>query len=208
MIEINISHSLPDPQGQTGIQVTQKVQQGAFVDVCGRSGIGKTTFFRILAGLLKPEYGYLSVKGTVLLDTRKGIFLPPQKRNMAYMFQEYALFPNMTVRQNLAFAQPKGQKDPAYLNHLLEVLELGFLQGHYPTTLSGGQQQRVALARALVQQAEILLLDEPLCAVDEAMRAILLGEIAQYHQKHKPTFFVINHNKDEFSRLVDSAIVL
>ncbi len=196
------------PQGQMDILIDQKVKRGAFIEVCGRSGIGKTTFFRILAGLVKPDLGYLKIGDTVLLDTRKGIFYPPQKRNTAFMFQEYVLFPNMTVRQNLAFAQPEGQKDPAYLNHLLEVLELGRLQGQYPDRLSGGQQQRVALARALLQKAEVLLLDEPLSAVDAAMRATLLREIAEYHKKHKPTFFVINHNKGEFSALVSGTILL
>lgn len=208
MIEINIKHQVFGSDGQMTLQIDEKIEGGSFVGVFGKSGVGKTTFFKILSGLIKPDFGYIKIRETVLLDTENEIFIPPQKRNMAFMFQDYALFPNMTVKQNITFAQPKEKKNNKYIDYLLDVFELTLLDRQYPEKLSGGQQQRVALARALSQQAEILLFDEPLSAVDREMRTKILGEISKYHKQNKLTVFVISHNKNEFKELINRIISL
>ncbi len=127
------------------------IEKGHFVTLFGESGAGKTSTLRMLSGLLKPDSGTITVGGTTWFDSHRNIDLKPQQRKVGYVFQDYALFPNMTVGQNLEYALQKNQ-DNAIIGELLEFAELGELQHRKPETLSGGQKQRVALARALVQR--------------------------------------------------------
>jgi len=205
MIELNIKHQIFTSSGNKFLEVNETIEEGSFVCISGESGIGKTTFFKILSGIITPDFGFLKVDNSILLDTGNRIFLPPQKRNISIMFQNYALFPNMTVKQNIAFAQK--DKKPEIVAYYLEKFNLKILENVFPSKLSGGQQQRVALARTLVQNAEIILLDEPLSAVDDTLRQLMMEEILKINQNQGATIFMISHNGEElqgahFKRLV------
>lgn len=196
MIEIQIKHQIFTSSGNKFLEVDERISEGSFVHVSGDSGIGKTTFFKILSGLVVPDFGFIKLNDKILLDTANKIFLPPQKRNISLMFQNYALFPNMTVKQNIAFAQT--EKDDNIVDELLENFALKTFENTSPSKLSGGQQQRVALARTLAQNAEIVLLDEPFSAVDIAMRKVMLNELLEFNKNNNSTFFVISHSEEEF----------
>ncbi|HAO07210.1 MULTISPECIES: ATP-binding cassette domain-containing protein [Chryseobacterium group] len=196
MIEIQIRHQIFTSSGNKFLEVNERISEGSFVHVSGDSGIGKTTFFKILSGLIDPDFGFIKLNDKILLDTANKIFLPPQKRNISLMFQNYALFPNMTVKQNIAFAQT--EKDENIVDELLENFALKTFENTSPSKLSGGQQQRVALARTLAQNAEIVLLDEPFSAVDIAMRKVMLNELLEFNKNNNSTLFVISHSEEEF----------
>lgn len=196
MIEIQIRHQIFTSSGNKFLEVDERISEGSFVHVSGDSGIGKTTFFKVLSGLVVPDFGFIKLNDKILLDTANKIFLPPQKRNISLMFQNYALFPNMTVKENIAFAQT--EKDDNIVDELLEKFALKTFENTSPSKLSGGQQQRVALARTLAQNAEIVLLDEPFSAVDIARRKVMLNELLEFNKNNNSTFFVISHSEEEF----------
>lgn len=196
MIEIHLKHQIFTSSRSKMLEVNEQLETGGIIHVSGDSGIGKTVFFKIMAGLLTPNFGVININNETVLDTENRIFLPPQKRNTALMFQNYALFPNMTVRQNITFAQK--EKNTEKIDRLLEKFNLKNFENVFPSKLSGGQQQRIALARALVQDAEIILLDEPLSAVDPLMRKIMMTEIVE-HQNNGATVFMTNHSEEELS---------
>lgn len=199
MIELNIKHQIFTSSGSKFLEVSEMIEKGSFIHISGDSGIGKTTFFKILAGIITPDFGFIKVNNSILLDTENRIFLPAQKRNISIMFQNYALFPNMTVKQNIAFAQK--DKNLEIIDYYLEKFNLKILENVFPSKLSGGQQQRVALARTLVQNAEIILLDEPLSAVDASLRQSMMEEILKINQNQGSTIFMISHNEREFQNV-------
>ncbi|MGI9651918.1 ATP-binding cassette domain-containing protein [Chryseobacterium sp. RLHN22] len=199
MIELNIKHQIFTSSGSKFLEVSEVIEKGSFIYISGDSGIGKTTFFKILAGIITPNFGIIKVNNSILLDTENRIFLSPQKRNISIMFQNYALFPNMTVKQNITFAQK--DKNLEIIDYYLEKFNLKILENVFPPKLSGGQQQRVALARALAQNAEIILLDEPLSAVDASLRHSMMEEILKINQDKDSTIFMISHNQGEFQNV-------
>ena len=207
MIEVYVRKLLLMAEGKTNLEVDIKLAEKSFCTLYGQSGAGKTTILKIIAGLVQPDEGYIAVNGQVWLDTRKKINLPPQNREIGFVFQDYALFPNMTVRENLQYALNK-KSDNQLLNNLLERASLEHLAHRKPPTLSGGQQQRVALLRALVRQPQILLLDEPLSALDLEMRQTLQTEIYQLHQSFQTTTLLVSHQLSEIYRLSDFIISL
>lgn len=184
------------------LDVELNLEEGKLVTLYGKSGAGKTTLLLVLAGLLKPEKGYIKVGNEIWTNTDKNIQIAAQKRNVGFVFQEYALFPNMTIRENLLFALGKGQSQKI-VDHLVDIIDLGQLQNRKPTTLSGGQKQRVALARALVKKPKILLLDEPLSALDHEMRTKLQSYIMEVHKEFSLTTVLISHDVSEIIRLSD-----
>lgn len=206
MIEIQIRHQIFTSSGNKFLEVNERISEGSFVHVSGDSGIGKTTFFKILSGLVVPDFGFIKLNDKILLDTANKIFLPAQKRNISLMFQNYALFPNMTVKQNIAFAQT--EKDENIVDELLEKFALKTFENTSPSKLSGGQQQRVALARTLAQNAEIVLLDEPFSAVDIAMRKVMLNELLEFNKNNNSTFFVISHSEEEFESVSSNVLII
>jgi molybdate transport system ATP-binding protein len=207
MIELSIHKKLWSPIGEMPLHVNVAIEKGCFVTLYGKSGAGKTSTLRIIAGLLEADKGRIVVNGETWLDTDQGIVLTPQKRKAGFLFQDYALFPNMTVKENLEFALGKSE-DGRIIAELIEIMELGELKGRKPETLSGGQKQRVALARSLVQRPEVLLLDEPLSALDMEMRLKLQPYILQVHRDYGLTTILISHDTSEILKMSDLMMVI
>lgn len=202
MIEIRIQKELSAAQGPMTLTVEQTLSSQQFLAISGPSGSGKTSLLRILAGLARPDRGFLRVGQQVWMDTDRGVFLPPQKRHVGVVFQDYALFPNMTVGDNLRYALDR-RGDPAVIDELIETMELEQLTGQFPRTLSGGQQQRVALARALVRRPNLLLLDEPLSALDTDLRQRLQNYILRVHHQFGLTTVLVSHDYSEIRKMAD-----
>lgn len=196
MIFLDFEKQLHSVQGNFTLQVCCELTPQNLITFFGKSGAGKTTILRILAGLDSPDSGVIQVNDEIWYDACAKINLPPQKRRIGFVFQDYALFPNMSVEENLSFALPKNA-DKSRVESLLEITELGALSKFKPNMLSGGQQQRVALARALVRNPQILLLDEPFSALDSAMSRKLQEELLRIHQHFKLTTFLVSHNFSE-----------
>ena len=168
-----------------------EIADGEFIALYGKSGSGKSTILRLLAGFERPDSGEIFSEEQIYYN--KSTFLPPQKRNIGYLFQDYALFPNMSVIQNLLFAK----NDPKFAKELLELFELSQFYNANPNTLSGGQKQRIALARCLMRRPKLLLLDEPLSALDNAMRTKLQEYLIQIHKKYGMSIILVSHDKYE-----------
>jgi molybdate transport system ATP-binding protein len=194
-------------EGKTELAIDVHLEAGSFCTLYGASGAGKTTILKILAGLIQPDEGLIEVDGITWLDTSRKINLAPQKRKIGFVFQDYALFPNMTVRENLQFAV-SDKNDLPVVEELLNLVSLESLANRKPGALSGGQQQRVALARALVRRPQILLLDEPLSALDLEMRQTLQGEIIRLHRAFQTTTLMVSHQLAEIYRLSDRILWL
>lgn len=199
MLQLDIQKDIHTAQGKLTLQVDTKIDSGELVTLFGHSGAGKTTLLRILAGLLAPDRGFIKMDDIVWFDSSNKINLSPQARNIGFMFQDYALFPNMTVEENIQFAQPI--KEPSYVNHLLEMFGLLEFKKRKPNGLSGGQKQRVALARSLARKPALLLLDEPLSALDTEMRIALQDEISRAHKLLGATTLLVSHDLNEVFRL-------
>lgn len=207
MTEIQVKKKLNGATGEMILEINLQLAPQQLIGLYGKSGAGKTSLLRILAGLFSPDEAKVIVNGTTWMDTKNGVLLPPQKRKVGLVFQDYALFPNMTVRENLLFALEKGQPH-RMVEELIDLSELGDLQHQRPLKLSGGQQQRVALARALVQRPELLLLDEPLSALDQEMREKLQQYLLKVHQAYGLTTILISHNQEEIEKMADWVVVL
>ena len=207
MIEINVNRKLFGANGELTLTLDTTFRQGEFVTIYGPSGAGKTSVLRMLAGLLKPDAGLIKFEGTVWFDSSKRINRPPQMRNIGLVFQDYTLFPNMTVRGNLEFALQRGQSS-GIVDDLLELTELGNLADKNPATLSGGQKQRVALARALVRKPNLLLLDEPLSALDSIMQSKLQDYLLQIHEQFKLTTILVSHDINEVMKMSKRVLIL
>jgi molybdate transport system ATP-binding protein len=207
MIKFYAHKTLQTADGKLPLDVSFSVEKGQFVTIYGNSGAGKTTILRILAGLTDAEKLLIEVEGECWDNSDKKIILPIQKRSIGFVFQDYALFPNLTVRENLAFALQKGN-DKNMVDELMELMELQSLQNSKPQHLSGGQKQRVALARAIVRKPKILLLDEPLSALDDEMRFKLQDYILKAHQHYQLTTILVSHHLPEIFKLSDQVILL
>lgn len=207
MIHIALQKELTAANGTMQLDVSVTIKQGQLVTLYGDSGAGKTSILRMIAGLLQANEGQVIVNQNTWLDTKNGICLKPQQRKIGFVFQDYALFPNMTVKENLLFALEKGQ-DKEIVNTLIDIIELGDLQDRKPANLSGGQKQRVALARALVRKPEILMLDEPLSALDIKMRTKLQDYILKVHKQFNLTTILISHEIGEVIKMSDTVFII
>ena len=205
-LSISIEHSMLTSEGKTNLEVCTEIKGNELLCLFGHSGAGKTTLLRILAGLTRPDKGRIVFNGTVWFDSEKRINMSPQGRNVGYMFQDYALFPNMTVEQNISFAQRI--KDNAEVAKLMVLFDLEALKNQHPAKLSGGQKQRVALARALAAKPNLLLLDEPLSALDWDMRTLLQQEIKKAHELMNSVTLLVSHDVSEVFQLASSVMVL
>ncbi len=175
--------------------------------ILGASGCGKSMTLKCIAGIEKPDSGHIELDGVVLFDSEKKINLPPQKRHVGYLFQNYALFPNMTVRQNILCGLRASKSAPAdrekALKDVVNLLGLSGLERHLPHQLSGGQQQRTALARILISNPKLLMLDEPFSALDSHLREKLQIEMKQLLSTYQGTTLMVTHSRDEAYRLCD-----
>ena len=200
MIQINITKPLHTAEGTINLTVNKEIQNGDFLTLFGKSGSGKTTLLRIIAGLETPQSGEIIVDGEIWFDSSKNINLTPQKRNVGFVFQDYALFPNMTIQQNLEFALDN-KKELKRVKEILNIMEIENLAHMKPENLSGGQKQRVAVARTLMTNPKILLLDEPLSALDNSMRIKLQDELLAIHQRFNMTSILVSHDITEVFKL-------
>ena len=207
MIRFTATKMLDTSQGRQPLDISFELEKGRLLTLYGPSGAGKTTILRILSGLTDIDAGRIEVDGQLWCDTRQNINVPARRRSIGLVFQDFALFPHLTVRQNLEFALQKGD-DKKWVDELIALMELGALQNSRPATLSGGQQQRVALARAIARRPTLLLLDEPLSALDDDMRFRLQDYILKAHQHYRLTTILVSHYLPEIFRLSDEVISL
>jgi len=202
MIKIDIKKSFKNANFHFKTQIHLHSLNALF----GKSGSGKTTLLRLLSGLEIPDEGTIKVNDEIWFDSHNKINLTPQKRDIGFVFQDYALFPNMNVIENLRYAQPS--KDEDFLAELLDIVELSKFQNKYPELLSGGQKQRVALARAVAKKPKLLLLDEALSALDSSMRVQLQNDIEQIHNKLNLTTLIISHDIAEVYKLASNVMII
>lgn len=175
--------------------------------VLGVSGAGKSLTLKCIAGIIQPDAGYIELNGRVLYDSKRNIHLPPQQRKVGYLFQNYALFPNMTVEKNIGCGIREKNKE-AIIAEYIKRFRLEELEKRYPSQLSGGQQQRVALARIFASQPELLMLDEPFSALDHYLKWELEQELMDFLEEYKGTVLYVSHNRNEVYRLCDRVVVM
>lgn len=189
-----------------------QIQDRGFITLLGPSGCGKTTTLRMIAGLETPTSGRILIDGTPVFDSEKGINLPPNKRDIGFLFQNYALWPHMTVYENIAFGLEMLKWDKARIrkrvDELLALLKIEQFEKRYPAELSGGQQQRVAIARALVKMPRVLLLDEPLSNLDARLRLQTREEIRRIQKETKITTVFVTHDQEEAMSISDMIVVM
>ena len=174
----------------------------------GASGCGKSMTLKCIAGIETPDRGRIALDGVTLFDSEARINLPPQKRRVGYLFQQYALFPNMTVAQNIACGVREKKQARAQVGEMISAMHLEGLEHKRPHQLSGGQQQRAALARILVNAPEVLLLDEPFSALDSHLRFQLESEVRSAIRRFGKTVLLVSHNRDEVFRLSDEIAIM
>jgi molybdate transport system ATP-binding protein len=176
----------------------------------GHSGSGKTTCLRCIAGLERAEIGFIQINDEVWQDTRNGLFVPPHKRALGYVFQEASLFPHLSVRANLEFGLkriPRSQRR-VDMTHATELLGIGHLLDRHPQHLSGGERQRIGIARALLTSPKLLLMDEPLAALDSQRKSEILPYLERLHDELDIPVLYVSHAQDEVARLADHIVLL
>ncbi len=180
----------------------------------GPSGAGKTQTLKMVAGLVAPDAGHVRLAGRTLFDSAQGLNLSPRQRRLGYLFQDYALFPHLTVRQNIAFAlrtgwwNPSRRFDHPELRRWLHTLDLQAVADLWPHQISGGQRQRTALARALVNQPQALLLDEPFAALDTTLRQRLRADLVALQRELALPLLLITHDPEDVQALADHVVPL
>ena len=190
------------------LDVSFETDSGQLTGLLGASGCGKSMTLRCIAGIEKPDRGQIVLDGRVLFDSEARINLPPQKRRVGYLFQNYALFPHMTVAQNIAVGVRGKKARQETVARLARTLYLEGQEGKYPRQLSGGQQQRVALARILASEPEVLLLDEPFSALDSYLKWQVELELSDLLSAFSGPVLFVTHNRDEVQRLCRQVCVL
>jgi molybdate transport system ATP-binding protein len=209
MIEIRIEHTFPKNRGGFRLRVDIRAESRRLA-FFGPSGSGKTLTLHALSGLFFPGSGYIRVAGRVLFDSEKGLCLPARKRNIGYLFQDYALFPHLTVSQNIAFPfgrawnRKKREEREERVREMLDCFELGSIADSFPAGISGGQKQRVALARALVTRPSMLLLDEPFSALDPLLRIRIREQCASMLGLFPTPVVIITHDPEDVLTFADS----
>ncbi len=205
MLSVDLEHRFP------GLHLSARFEAPPGVTALfGRSGSGKTTLVNAVAGLLQPDRGRIGLDGELLLDTAARLSLPPHRRRMGYVFQEGRLFPHLTVRQNLRYGgwfAPRGA-DGAEFDRIVTLLGIGSLLDRRPSHLSGGEKQRVALGRAILSRPRLLLMDEPLAALDEARKAEILPYLERLRDELRLPILYVSHSMAEIARLATTVVLL
>jgi molybdate transport system ATP-binding protein len=197
MLSVNVQKQLPD----FTLQVKFNVERDILV-LFGPSGCGKTTLLRCIAGLIKPDKGRILYDGQVFYDSQTRAFVPPRSRSIGYMFQDYALFPHMNARRNIWYGvRHKNEQATKMYHKLVKLLKIEHLEKRFISQMSGGEKQRVALARALMANPRILMLDEPMSALDHATRLELQAELKRMQAIWEIPFVLVTHDKEEAKTL-------
>ena len=204
MLSVDITKNLPD----FSLSIRFSIERDILV-LFGPSGCGKTTTLRSIAGLLQPDGGRIVNDGEVFFDAAGKIFVPPRQRRIGYMFQDFALFPHMSVYRNIWYGvRDHDQEARQMYEKLTSLLKIGHLAERSPGQLSGGEKQRVALARALMAQPKILLLDEPLSSLDTETRREVRNELREMQRIWNIPFILVTHDPDEASFLGDQVLYM
>ena len=182
------------------------VWKGSITGILGSSGSGKTTALRLIAGFDRPDAGIIEMKNEVIVSDE--VWLPPEKRNIGMVFQDYALFPHLSVEKNIAFGLGKNDLEQGRLKEVIDMCNLSGLINKFPQELSGGQQQRVALARALAPNPEVVLLDEPFTSLDAQMARVLRDEVVELLKNTETTAIIVTHDQEEALSVCDVVSVL
>ncbi len=207
MIQATFKKKITTGDGPTVLDINLSVSIGEFTSLFGASGSGKTTILRILAGLSDPDEGHIVVDNQIWFDSKKKINLPPQQRSVGFVFQEYNLFPHMTLKENLQFALSDTTNEKS-IDIFLDIAKLRDVQDFKPQTLSGGQKQRAALMRALIREPKILLLDEPFSALDLPTRWALQDELLKIHARFNIPTIMVTHDVTDVKRLSKRVLML
>jgi len=196
MVEVKLSKKLFSFE----LNIDLRVDKGSFVSIFGPSGAGKTTILRLIAGLEKPDFGYIKVDNEIWYSSEHNINLPTRLRKIGFVFQDYALFENMSVGKNIEFAL-ESKSDSKLVDELLELVQLKEYKNQKISILSGGQKQRLALIRALARKPKLLLLDEPMSALDLSLRVSLQDELLLLQKKFNTTALMVSHEVSEVAKL-------
>jgi len=204
MIAVKLNKKLVSSTGRMSLDVDFRIEHKSFTAVTGASGSGKTTLLRCLAGLTKPESGYICSGKEIWFDSEKKKMLPARKREIGFVFQDYALFPNMTLRENIIYACG----DIKRTDEFIEMAELEGVSNLHPDKLSSGQKQRCALLRAVSRGPELLLLDEPFSALDGETKKLFHSELTKWRNILGLTVIMVSHDRAEVVRLAERVIQL
>lgn len=211
MFDLNFQKQIHRLDGTTfDLNIRLKTNHARTI-IMGASGSGKSLTLKAIAGLINPDNGYIAINDELLFHRQQQLNLSPQQRKLAYVFQDYALFPHLNVRQNIACGLKQGLFNPskhyqsAQVSYWLNAMQLEAVANEYPHTLSGGQRQRVALARALITKPRAILLDEPFSALDSQLRGQLRCELSQWQQKLDLPMLLITHDPED-AAFFDSSI--
>src|SRR5260221_10036860 len=204
-IEVDVAHRL----GVFALEV-RFTSEGRLTAFFGQSGAGKASLVNVIGGLIRPDRGRIAVDGTTLVDTASGIFVPAHRRRIGYVFQEGRLFPHLTVRQNLMFGRwfRPPQERKVQLETVLDLLGIGHLLQRRPGALSGGEKQRVAIGRALLASPRLLLMDEPLAALDDERKAEILPFIERLRDESRIPIVYVSHSLAEVARLATTLVLV
>jgi molybdate transport system ATP-binding protein len=204
MISVDIEKKLRAYKGQHVLKIKKDFAPGSITKIYGPSGAGKTTFLKTIAGFTTPENGKIITRGITWLDTAQKINLQPQQRRVGFVFQDYALFPNMTVLQHLEYAT----NDKGWIERLLQTGKLETFKTHKPEYLSGGQQQRLAIMRALAIKPKLILMDEPFSALDPKTKSALIEDLKAIFAELQATILIVTHNPQELDGLTDLELII
>lgn len=201
MIELDITL----PLSRFPLKVAARLE-GRSIAVLGPSGSGKTSLLETIAGLRRKASGHIAIDGESLMDSGAGIFLPPERRRVGYVPQDACLFPHLDVRGNVRFGMKNGRQ--AHFDDAVSILEIAPLLERFPSTLSGGERQRVALARAIATEPRLLLLDEPLAAVDVELKERILPFLLRVRESLRIPLLYVTHNAGEAEAVAEEALLL
>ncbi len=206
MIDAHFKKHITTGNGNVVLDIQLSVNKGEFLALFGASGAGKSTILRIIAGLTQPDEGCIKVDDISWFDSKAKQNIEPQHRSVGFVFQEYNLFPHMTLRENLQFALDK--LDEALIDEYLNMAGLVAVQQFKPAMLSGGQKQRAAFMRALIRKPKVLLLDEPFSALDLPIRHALQDEMLKFHERFQIPTILVTHDVADVKRLAKKVLIL